>query len=127
MDYDAIDRFMKRTGLANEPAFDFLHIMNEPIPSPETRKILGLYYPDGDEAKDGFGYLPPSTMILPPDADVSTLLHELGHRYGHFYYDDLTEAFAESYSAWIAHGKGTGWSIFEDVKEVVDGFVNLGK
>ena len=97
MDYPAIDQFMKKTGLAVEPAFDYLHFMTERIPSEANRKILGLYYPDGDMSHDGYGYLPPSTIILPPDSSEGTLLHELGHRYGHFYYNDLSEPFAENY------------------------------
>ena len=97
MDFQAIDQFMKQTGLATEPAFDYLHFLTENIPSSENRRILGLYYPEGDTEKDGFGYLPPSTIILPLDSSESTLLHELGHRYGHFYYDNLSEEFAENY------------------------------
>jgi len=97
MDFPAIDQFMKQTGLATEPAFDYLHFLTENIPLSENRRILGLYYPEGDTEKDGFGYLPPSTIILPLDSSESTLLHELGHRYGHFYYDNLSEEFAENY------------------------------
>ncbi|MDP2730333.1 MAG: hypothetical protein Q8O55_07615 [Dehalococcoidales bacterium] len=97
MDYPAIDRFMKKTGLANEPAFEFLHFLTEPIPAEKNRRILGLYFPDGDLEKDGAGYLPPSTIILPSDASEGTLLHELGHRHGHFYYNDLSELYAENY------------------------------
>ncbi len=97
MNYDAIDQFMKKTGLASEPAFDYLHFMTETIPSSENKLILGLYYPIGDQEQDGFGYLPPSTIILPPDSSEGTLLHELGHRFGHFYYNNLSEQFAENY------------------------------
>ncbi len=97
MDYPAIDQFMQKTGLAKEPAFDLLHFMTSDIPSRENARILGLYYPDGDLEQDGFGYLPPSTIILPSDASEGTLLHELGHRYGHYYYNNLSEQFAENY------------------------------
>ena len=65
MDYTTIDRFMQRTGLAKEPAFDFLHFLNEPIPPMEKKRILGLYFPEGEEPQNQYGYLPPSTIILP--------------------------------------------------------------
>ncbi|MDP2729123.1 MAG: hypothetical protein Q8O55_01415 [Dehalococcoidales bacterium] len=97
MDFPGIDRFMKETGLDAEPAFVDLHFLTETIPSPEDRRILGLYFPEGEQEKEGFGYLPPSTIILPPDASEGTLLHELGHRYGHYYHGDLSEPFAENY------------------------------
>jgi hypothetical protein len=97
MNFPAIDKFMKETGLASEPAFEFLHFMTSDIPSSGNRHILGLYYPIGDMEQDGFGYLPPSTIILPTDSSEGTLLHELGHRYGHFYYNNLSEEFAENY------------------------------
>jgi hypothetical protein len=97
MDFQEVDRYMRATGLANEPAFIFLHFLFEPIPLMEKRKILGLYFPEGEEPQNLFGYLPPSTIILPPDADTSTLLHELGHRCGDYYYGDLSEEFAEAF------------------------------
>ena len=97
MDYNVVDSFMKQYNLDREPAFDFLHFLDEDIPPQQNRRILGLYYPIGDHASTGFGYLPPSTIILPPDATIDTLLHELGHRYGDFYYDDISEEFAERY------------------------------
>lgn len=97
MDFPEIDQFMKKTGLEAEPAFDYLHFLTEPITSSENKRILGLYFPDGEKEKEGLGYLPPSTIILPPDATAGTLLHELGHRYGHYYYNNLTEEFAENY------------------------------
>lgn len=94
MDYGEIDRFMKSTGLANDPAFDYLHFVDEPITATKDgRKILGLYYPE--KAHDLWGYIPPSTIHLPPDGSEETLKHELGHRYGHYYYNDLSEEYAE--------------------------------
>jgi hypothetical protein len=96
MDYKAIDRFMKQTGLNKEPAFDFLHFLSEDIPPMEKKRILGLYFPDG-AAHHVFGPLPASTIVLPLDSDEETLKHELGHRYGDYYYDNLSESFAEDY------------------------------
>lgn len=97
MDFAQVDRFMKQADLAAEPAFDLLHFLIEPIPSDEQKRILGLYFPEGETEGKGFGYLPPSTIILPPDGDEGTLLHELGHRHGHYYYNNLTETYAENY------------------------------
>ena len=91
MDFQTIDNYMKGTGLANDPAFDNLHFLNEPIPPMEKKTILGLYFPEGEEPQNQYGYLPPSTIILPPDADFETLRHELGHRHGHYYYGDISE------------------------------------
>jgi hypothetical protein len=96
MNYDEIDAFLKKTGLASEPAFDNLHVMTAEIAPTPHSKILGLYFPEGDSGGE-FGNLPPSTTVLPPDVSKSTVLHELGHRYGHYYYDDLSEEFAEAY------------------------------
>lgn len=97
--YPEIDLFMKETGLDAEPAFDYLHFVTEGILPGGGATILGLYYPTADY--DRRGYIPPSTIILPPDGSPSTLLHELGHRYGHFYHNDLSELFAEKYrKAW---------------------------
>jgi hypothetical protein len=71
----------------------------------EKKKILGLYFPEGEEPYNQYGYLPPSTIILPPDADFETLRHELGHRHGHYYYGDISEEYAENYRK--AHGAGS--------------------
>lgn len=95
--YKDIDRFMKETGLAKDPAFENLNFLTEPIPKIQNKTILGLYFPEGEQAGRQFGYLPPSTIILPPDADEETLKHELGHRHGHFYYNDIGEPYAENY------------------------------
>jgi hypothetical protein len=97
MDYQAIDTFMKKNGLDKDPAFENLHFLNEPIPSAKNRTILGLYFPEGSEPHHEYGFLPPSTIVLPEDADTSTLLHELGHRHGHFYHNDISEPYAEEY------------------------------
>ena len=102
MDFQTIDNYMKGTGLANDPAFENLHFLNEPIPPMEKKTILGLYFPEGEEPQNQYGYLPPSTIILPPDADLETLRHELGHRHGHYYYGDISEEYAENYRK--AHG-----------------------
>ena len=88
---------MQESGLAADPAFDFLHFANEPITAQKgTLPILGFYYPES--SRDHRGYVPPSTIILPENASYDTLLHELGHRYGHFYFNDLSESFAERWA-----------------------------
>ena len=91
MDYGKIDSIMANKGIAKDPAFDALHFLVETIPS-FNGCPLGLYYPDT------------ATIILPPDGTTSALLHELGHRHGHYYYGDLSEGYAENYRK--AHEKG---------------------
>lgn len=98
MTYEEIDSYLLRTGLAKEPAFEYLHFLIEPIPQRDKRVILGLFFPEGEINGQPFGYLPPSTIILPEDASEMTLLHELGHRYGHFYFNDISEPFAENWA-----------------------------
>lgn len=105
MNYSDIDSFMKKSGLDKEPAFDYLHIMTSDIKPTPTSRILGLYFPEGDPHGE-FGYLPPSTTVLPPNVDTSTLLHELGHRHGHYYFNDISEPYAEEYR--MAHERKLG-------------------
>lgn len=59
-----------------------------PFLKPDFDKYLGALFPDEGEA---------GLIVLPPTAGESTLLHELGHRIGFFYYNDLSEAFANNY------------------------------
>jgi len=82
MDYQMIDSIMAKRSLSTDPAFDDLVISIEQIPS-FNGCPLGLYYPDA------------RTVVMPPDGLESALLHELGHRHGHYYYDDLSEKYAE--------------------------------
>lgn len=84
MDYREIDSIMVAKSLATDPAFDDLRITLEPMPNLNGCP-LGLYYPDT------------ATVALPLDATVAALLHELGHRHGHYYYNDLSEVYAENY------------------------------
>jgi len=84
MDYQMIDQVMLAKGLASDPAFDALVISIEPIPC-FNGCPLGLYYP-------GTG-----AIVLPPDGTDAALLHELGHRHGHYYYNDLSETYAEDF------------------------------
>lgn|SRR5487761_2006984 len=84
MDFTEVDQILARHGLTQEPAFDKVSIDIRPIPDMNGCP-LGLYYPDS------------ATIVIPPDGYESVLLHELGHRYGHYYYDNLSEPFAEDY------------------------------
>ena len=85
MDYTEIDQVLLAKGLLKDPAFgDELAILIEPTPNLNGCP-LGLYYPDE------------ATIIIPPDATHNALLHELGHRHGHYYYDDLSERYAEDF------------------------------
>lgn len=96
MEYRKVDQFLRNTGLAGEPAFDNLHFINEKIVQDSPNKtILGLYYPTA--AMDANGYVPPSTIHHPPEGSFHTMLHELGHRVGHFYHNDISEPFAEQW------------------------------
>jgi len=85
MDYQTIDRLMAARSLASDPAFgEDLYISIEPMPNLNGCP-LGLYYPERP------------LIALPPDATEGALLHELGHRHGHYYYDDLSERYAENF------------------------------
>lgn len=92
MDYAEIDRIMVQKSLATDPAFEDLRIAIQPTPKLDGCP-LGLYFPDT------------STITLPPDATQGALLHELGHRHGHYYYDDLSEQYAESFRKRYQKGK----------------------
>ncbi len=94
MNYEMIDRIMAQKSLATDPAFgDELHIAIQPTPNLNGCP-LGLYFPD-----------PPATIVLPPDALEGVLLHELGHRHGHFYYQDLSEKYAEDFRKIYQRGR----------------------
>lgn len=82
MDYGEIDLILSKKSLSSDPAFDALTIAIEPTPNLNGCP-LGLYYPDT------------ATIIIPSGAQEGTLLHELGHRHGHYYYGDLSEDYAE--------------------------------
>jgi len=85
MDYAQIDRIMTAKGLLNDLAFgEDLYIAIQPMPNLNGCP-LGLYYPDQ------------SLIALPLNASEAALLHELGHRHGHFYYDNLSERYAENF------------------------------
>jgi len=93
MDYSEIDSIMLSKGLYNDPAFgDELTIIIEPMPNLNGCP-LGLYYPDT------------ATIIIPPDATESALLHELGHRHADYYYNDLSERLAENFRKRFQKGK----------------------
>lgn len=91
MTYEEIDQIMLAKGIADDPAFNNLHFLIEEIPCFDGCP-LGLFYPDT------------ATIILPPSATDSALLHELGHRHGHYYHNDLSELYAENFRR--AHEKG---------------------
>ncbi len=88
MDARTIDRVMFGKGLAADPAFQDLLFLIQPIPRTNGCPPRGLYFHDT------------STIVLPPEGDESTLLHEVGHRYGDFHYHDLSEEFAEYFRMW---------------------------
>lgn len=92
MDYNYFDNLINKHGFDKEPAFDNVLVEIAPLP-PINGRPLGLYYPDPDHSlkvKSG-------TIWIPPDADEDTVLHELGHRYHHYYHNDLSENRAEEF------------------------------
>jgi hypothetical protein len=93
MDHQSLQQILDRYGLASEPAFDDVKVEISPIlPDRKGRQALGLYFPTEE------------LIVLPPTLDVevgtlgeSVAIHEFGHRHGHFYYNNLTEPYAENY------------------------------
>lgn len=83
MDFAEIDRVINAHGFASDPAFTDVYISVHDIPL--EMNAIGLYYPDSE------------VIVIPPDGLESVLLHELGHRYGHYYFNDLTEQYAEAF------------------------------
>jgi hypothetical protein len=103
MDEREIDSVLTAKGLYGNPAYDNLIFLIEPIPRMDGCP-LGLYFSGTKAVIDPSGafyrmYDDPQwgTIILPPDADVSTLLHEVGHRYNDYYRHDLSESAAEQF------------------------------
>lgn len=83
MDFQKINQIMATRSLVTDPAFDAMRVEIEPIPCSGGICPIGLYDPDT------------AIITLPPNGLEATLLHELGHRHGHYYYNDLSEAYAE--------------------------------
>jgi hypothetical protein len=106
LDYGYFDKLIQKHGWENEPAFDKVLLEIAPLP-PMPGHPLGLYYPDPDHTLK----VQPGTIWVPPESDEETSLHELGHRYGHYYYGDLSEEFAENFRK--AHSPA-GYSPDED-------------
>ena len=87
MEFSDVDRVLEMTGLSSEPAFRDVWVAIRPInqQNENERGAIGLYYP-------GHGLI-----VMPPDGKDEVLVHELGHRYGHYHYNDLSEQFAERF------------------------------
>ena len=93
MDYNRFQRILDAKGLSNDPAIkdpNFMVRIDE-LPIEYRDKALGLYYPDCPDNPSL------SRLWVPPDADDETVKHEIGHRIGHYYYNNVSEPFAESY------------------------------
>jgi len=84
VDYNAFGAIMSAKGIANDPAWRDLNVLIAPTPNMDGCP-LGLYFPDH------------KLVQIPPDATEAVELHELGHRYGHYHYNDLSERFAEQF------------------------------
>jgi hypothetical protein len=83
MDFVEVDRIIKSHGFDSEPAFTNVYVSVSDIP--QEMNALGLYYPNEQ------------LIVIPPNGEESVFIHELGHRYGHFYFNNLTEEFAEEF------------------------------
>lgn len=112
MDTAEIDSVMRAKGLYGNAAYDNLVFLIEPIGQMDGCP-LGLYFSSTKAVIDPSGtfyrmYDDPQwgTIILPPDADVSTLLHEVGHRYSDYYRHDLSESAAEQFREKYDDGVG---------------------
>lgn len=76
---------LSKYGLSEETAFQDSRVAVKPIPCDWRGCPLGLYDPDT------------GGVTLPPNYTEGAVLHEAGHRYGHYYYNDLSEGFAEAF------------------------------
>lgn len=104
MNFPEIDQILLTKSLAANPAFDDLNILIEPIPCTNGCP-LGLYFPVQEWSPIIQGVMPEHTIVLPPDALEGALFHELGHRHGHYYYDDLSEKYAENFRKQYQKGR----------------------
>lgn len=95
MDYSDIRWIMNSRGMANDPAFLTANYSIHPIPR-FNGCPLGLYFPLEERVPE-LGLIPEGTIIVPPQAEEGTLFHELGHRHGDYYFNDLSEGYAEQY------------------------------
>ena len=95
--------------LDREPAFQ-PPLKFEILDLPLFDGILGAYYPRQD------------TIVLPTWADETTLLHELGHRYSHFWYHDISERAAED---WRKSIQGNSTSFASLMPAIVGGIMGL--
>lgn len=94
MKFSDIDPIMSKDGISGDPAFNNVKIKIATIESDDRYAPLGLYYPGENDQR----------IIIPPDCDESTLLHELGHRHGAYYYGDLSEEYAENFRKTLEAG-----------------------
>jgi len=83
MDYNDVQQIMERMGVADEPAFKDVKVTIQAMPYIDGCP-LGLYHTSG-------------LIALPPNFQPAALYHELGHRYGHYYYNNLSESYAEQW------------------------------
>jgi len=85
MNYTDIDDAIKSIGMGQDQALKDTKYVIEDIPCDCEGCPLGLY--DSDR----------NIIILPPNMTKAALIHEIGHRIGHFYANDLSEEFAEGF------------------------------
>lgn len=93
MDLQEAARLVLSLNLADEPAVRTMDVQIHTIPPlPDGRCPLALYFPDRGLA------------VIPPDGTPDAVIHEIGHRVGHYYHRDLSEPFAEAFRAKYRQG-----------------------
>lgn len=69
----------------DDPAFESVTFVIDEPPSILGIPTMGAYFPDT------------GTIVIAPDSNEACVLHELGHRHGHFYSNNLSEGYAEDF------------------------------
>jgi hypothetical protein len=96
MEYNTVEAILAQHGITNEPAFNDLVVNIGQMPLYNGRCPLGLYNQFDTAIQRPLISLPAD---LPPDIMETITLHEFGHRHGDYYYNDMTESYAEKYRA----------------------------
>ena len=69
----------------DDPAFESVTFVIDEPPAILGIPTMGAYFSDT------------WTIVIAPDGNESCVLHELGHRHGHFYSNNLSEGYAENF------------------------------
>jgi len=91
--YDRFQAIVDECGLTDNPAITDpnFHVLIDELPPRYQKRALGLYY-------STHPYNPKLTLLhVPKEADKETIKHEIGHRLGDYYFNNLSEEFAERF------------------------------